>query len=154
MRFKAIGVLAAVAAMSLGAGVAPATAKKNGNGKRANTYIENDCKRLAQKPRHIDLACGKNKKNQDDTQLRKVRYRNKAYGKNQVRARANLHQRDVTNGRTQVKLRFKNLKKCANKKAKGGGVDKKSEIYRKVTVKYKNPAPGQRKRFNEKLGCG
>ncbi|MEA2347205.1 MAG: hypothetical protein QOG62_992 [Thermoleophilaceae bacterium] len=153
MRFKMIGVLAAVAAMSLGAGVGPAVAKKH-DGKRNNTFIENDCKRLAQKPRHISLDCGKNKRHSDDSELRKVRYRNKNYGKNNTRARANLHIAGVTTGRTQVKLRFKNLKKCTNKHTKGGGVDKKSEVYRKVNVKLKNPAPGVKKRWNEKLGCG
>lgn len=150
---KAIAVLMALVAMSLTLAVTGiATAKKN-DGKRADTFIENDCKNLAQKPRHIELDCGKNKRSQDDTELRKVRYRNKQYGKNSVRARANLHQKDVTNGRTQVKLRFKNLKKCAGKKAKGKA-DKDSEVYRKVQIKLKNPAPGQKKRTNEKLGCG
>ncbi len=153
MRFKYVGVVAAVVAMSLSAGVGSAAAGKN-DGNRNNTFIENDCKRLAQKPRHISLDCGKNKRHSDDSELRKVRYRNKNYGKNHTRARANLHVAGVTNGRTQVKLRFKNLKSCTNKHTKGGKVDKKSEVYRKVTVKLKNPAPGQRKRRTEKLGCG
>jgi hypothetical protein len=153
---KAIAVLIAILAMSLTVAIGPATAKKNGNGKRADTFIENDCKNLAQKPRHIELACGKKKSRQDDTELRKVRYRNKSYGKNNARARANLHMRDVTNGRTQVKLRFKNLKKCAGNHTHGKA-DKKSEIYRKVKIKYKNnsdvPAGGKR-RWTKKLGCG
>jgi len=152
---KAIAVLMALVAMSLTLAVTgTATAKKDG--KRADTFIENDCKKLTQKPRHIELACGKKKSRQDDTELRKVKYRNKQYGKNNVRAKANLHQRDVTNGRTQVKLRFKNLKKCAGKHAKGNA-DNKSQVYRKVKIKYKDNSDvpvGGKKRWTKKLGCG
>jgi hypothetical protein len=153
---KAIAVLMALVAMSLTLGVTGTASAKKKDGKRADTFIENDCKRLAQKPRHIELNCGKKKSRQDDTELRKVRYRNKQYGKNNVRARANLHIKGVTNGRTQVKLRFKNLKKCAGKHA-NGKADNKSEVYRKVTIRYKNgndvPA-GSKRRWNKKLGCG
>ncbi len=54
-----------------------------------------------------------------------------------------------------MKLRFKNLKSCAKKKAKGKA-DEKSEVYRKVKVKYKNnsDAAGGKRRWTEKLGCG
>ena len=152
---KAIAVLMALVAMSLTLAVTGTATAKKKDGKRADTFIENDCKNLAQKPRHIELACGNRKARQDDTELRKVRYRNKSYGKNNARARANLHIRDVTNGRTQVKLRFKNLKKCAGKH--DGKADKDSEIYRKVKIRYKDasdvPAGGKR-RWTKKLGCG
>jgi len=155
---KATAVLIALVAM-LAVGVSPAAAKKNnGNGKRANTFIENDCKNLTKKPRHIELACGKKKSREDDTELRKIHYRNKSYGKNNARARANLHQHDVTNGRTQVKLRFKKLKKCVGKHSHHNhGADKDSSVYRKVKIRYKNASDvpvGAKRRWTKNLGCG
>ncbi|MBA2763584.1 MAG: hypothetical protein H0U42_02715 [Thermoleophilaceae bacterium] len=149
-----MGAVAAVAALSLSVGLGSATAEHNNNddGKRANTYIENDCKRLTQKPRHIELACGQSRRNQDDVELRKVRYRNKQYGKNNVRARARLHVEGVS-GKNKVKLRFKNKKNCARKGK--GSADRNDPVYKKVTIKFTGGQPaGLKKRYNERLGCG
>ena len=153
---KKMGAVAAVAALSLSVGLGSATAQNNNNndddGKRADTFIENDCKRLAQKPRHIELACGQSRRNQDDVELRRIRYRNKQYGENNVRARARLHVKDVS-GIGKVKLRFKNKKNCARKGK--GSADRNDAVYKKVTIKFKGNAPaGLRKRYNERLGCG
>lgn len=168
---RKIGVVAAVAALSLTVGVGSATAQNNNNnnkknGKRADTFIENDCKRLAQKPRHIELACGQSRRNQDDVELRRIRYRNKQYGKNNVRARGRLHVEGVA-GRNKVKLRFKNLKRCGrgnnrrnnnggnNGGRNNGGRNNRDQVYRKVTIKFQGGQPaGLKKRYNERLGCG
>ncbi len=152
---KKIGLLAAIAAMSLTAGVGSATAgnnNKNDRGERKDTFIENDCKRLTQKPRHIELACGRSKKNQDDVEVQRIRYRKKAYGKNNARARGRLHVEGLS-GKHEVKLRFKKRKNCAKKQ--GGRIDKNDPVYRKLTIKFKGGQPaGLKKRYNERLGCG
>lgn len=154
---KKIGAVAAVAALSLTVGVGSAAAQNNNNnnknnGKRADTFIENDCKRLTQKPRHIELACGQSRRNQDDVELRRIRYRNKQYGKNNVRARGRLHVEGVS-GIGKVKLRFKNRKDCARKGK--GRAERNDPVYKKVTIKFKGNQPaGLKKRYNERLGCG
>ncbi len=148
-----LAVLAALAVALVA--VMPATAHKRGDGKRANTFIQNDCKRLQQKPRHIELACGKAKRHQDDVELKRVRYKKRSYGKNHTKARGRLHVRGVGHGK--VHLRFERLRKCNNKHRRGGGKkgrrDNKVEVYRRVEIKLKDPTTGRRDRFKERLGC-
>jgi len=152
---RKIGAIVAVAALSLSVGLGSATAGKNNNndrGERKDTFIENDCKRLTQKPRHIELACGQSRRNQDDVELRRIRYRKSQYGENNARARGRLHVEGVS-GIGKVKLRFKNKKNCARNSK--GRVDRNDAVYRKVTIKFKGNTPaGLRKRYNERLGCG
>ncbi len=136
--------------LALGATMAMAGGGNNnnngggGDGNRKRTFIENDCRNLVEKPRHIDLGCAQNRKHQDDLQLKKIRYRNSQYGDSQVRARGNFHVKGVTDGRTQVRLRFKKLQNCR----------KNQQAYRRVTVKQKDAIAGQPDRFTEHLGCG
>ena len=100
----------------------PAMAKKDGKKKAEVQY---NCKKSRVKPQHIEVGCDKHDERAD---LRRVEYKDKDYGDNKVRGKADFSA--GTGGNNKVKLRFKKLKKC-----------KGEQVYRRVTVKFKNAPP-------------
>ena len=153
MRFKAVGVLAAVAAMSLGAGIGPAAAKKK-HARQARQHVHREQLQASRSRSRVTSTwtVARTVATRTIPSCKRIRYRNKTTART-TPAHAVVC-RSTASARVEVKLRFKNLKRCTNKHTKGGKTNKKSEVYRKVTIKAKHGPIQGHKRFNEKLGCG
>jgi hypothetical protein len=124
-RFKLGLVAVLVVALAAAYGV-PAMAKKDGkkDGKD-KAEVQYNCKKSRVKPQHIEVGCDKRDERAD---LRRVKYRDRDYGDKRVRGKGDFSA--GTGGSTKVNLRFKNLRKC-----------KGDQVYRNVTVKFKNTPP-------------